>query len=129
MNNTANKQTGESFSNGLMFHRPLIDSTLEYRRSPPIEFSAVAAYGLKYNYHNTKVDLIRTNFDQTVSITPMKTVEIVIGEIDNEGGTGANFVFDWAVVAGSNNPLFEAVMISTSGQQRISFTSHGVRIN
>jgi len=85
-------------------------------------------YVLKANYYNTKGDLIRTYFSKPVFVAPMETIEIVIDEVDNEGGTGANFIFDWATKSGVNEPLFEAVMISTSGQQGISFTTQGVRI-
>ncbi len=85
-------------------------------------------YILKANYYNTKGDLIRTYFNSPEFIGPMETIQIVINEVDNEGGTGANFIFDWAVKANANDPLFDAVMISTSGQQGISFTAQGVRI-
>ena len=58
----------------------------------------------------------------------METVEIVIDEMDEQGGTGANFMFDWAMKKTSNEPLFEGVMISTSGQQGLSFTTQGRKI-
>ena len=57
----------------------------------------------------------------------METVEIVIDENDKEGGTGANFHFDWRIKPLSNEPLFEAVMISSFGQG-LSFTTQGKRI-
>ena len=53
----------------------------------------------------------------------------MIDEIDREGGTGANFIFEWAIKRKSNEPIFESVMISTSGQQGLSFTTQGIRIN
>ena len=59
----------------------------------------------------------------------METVEIIIDEIDKEGGTGANFLMEWKINQTSNEPLFEGVMISTSGQQGLSFTTHGIKIN
>ena len=58
----------------------------------------------------------------------METIEIVIEEQDIEGGSGANFVFNWATLNDKNPPLFEAVMISTYGQQGLSFTTRGVQI-
>ena len=54
---------------------------------------------------------------------------IYIDELDIEGGTGANFLFDWKIKPTSNEPLFEGVMISTSGQQGLSFTTQGIRIH
>lgn len=82
----------------------------------------------KAEYFNTKGESIRTYFDKTIFIAPMETVEIVIDEQDQEGGTGANFLFTWQVLPNSNKPLFEGIMISTTGQQGISFTTQGVSI-
>ncbi len=80
-------------------------------------------------YFDTKGRLIRTYFDKTIFIAPMETVEIIIDERDESGGTGANFLFDWKINRHSNEPLFEAIMISTSGQQGLSFTTQGNRID
>lgn len=79
-------------------------------------------------YFDTRGRSIRVYFDQSIYVAPMETVEIVIDELDREGGTGANFLFEWAVPSGANEPLFEGVMISTSGQQGLSFTTQGRRI-
>ncbi|MEQ9188844.1 MAG: DUF3124 domain-containing protein [Cryomorphaceae bacterium] len=86
-------------------------------------------YIQKAEFFDTKGNLIRTYFDQPIYIAPLETVEIVIDQTDQTGGTGANFLFDWSILPSSNEPLFEGVMISTSGQQGISFTTHGIRIH
>ncbi|CAH8286368.1 uncharacterized protein DUF3124 [Mariniflexile fucanivorans] len=80
-------------------------------------------------YYDTHGKAIRTYFDNPIYIAPMETVEIIIDESDKEGGTGANFLFDWSVKPNLNEPFFESVMISTSGQQGISFTTQGKIIN
>ncbi|MCX7551911.1 DUF3124 domain-containing protein [Xanthomarina sp. F2636L] len=85
-------------------------------------------YLLKANYYNTKGDLIRTYFQEPIALKPLETIEIIIDEKDKRGGSGANFVFDWALKDNDHKPLFEAVMISTSGQQGISFTTQGVNL-
>ena len=82
-------------------------------------------YIQRAEYFDTRGNNIRTYFDKTIFIAPMETVEIIIDELDREGGTGANFLFDWAIKPGINEPYFEAVMISTSGQQGLSFTTQG----
>ncbi|WP_369793829.1 DUF3124 domain-containing protein [Mangrovimonas sp. TPBH4] len=82
----------------------------------------------KAEYFNTRGHAIRTYFARPIYIAPMETVEIVIDEQDQEGGTGANFLFDWFINPNTHEPLFESVMISTSGQQGISFTTQGKRI-
>lgn len=85
-------------------------------------------YIQKAAYFDTKGKLIRTYFDQTIFIAPMETVEIIIDETDQEGGTGANFLFHWMTKPRVNEPFFESVMITTSGQQGISFTTRGKRV-
>ncbi len=82
----------------------------------------------KAEYFNTEGEPIRIYFDHPIYIAPMETVEIVVDETDVEGGTGANFIFEWSTKESSPEPLFEGVMISTSGQQGLSFTSKGVTI-
>lgn len=85
-------------------------------------------YITKAEYFNTHGTSIRTYFKTPIYIAPMEAVEIVIDEVDGEGGTGANFIFDWQKKKSSNDPYFEGVMISTSGQQGLSFTTQGIRI-
>ncbi len=67
--------------------------------------------------------------ENPIFISPMETVEIVIDQIQKLGGTGGNFIFDWMMNTENPMPLFEAVMISTSGQQGLSFTTQGIKID
>lgn len=78
------------------------------------------------NYYNTEGDLIRSYVDHPIFLEPLETIEIVINEKDTHGGSGANFIFEWAHKKNTYGPTFDAVMISTSGQQGISFTTQGV---
>ena len=84
-------------------------------------------YLYKADYYNTQGDLLHEYIDDPVFVKPMETIEIVVAENDLKGGTGANFVFDWSKRIDKLDPFFEAVMISTSGQQGISFTTQGIR--
>ena len=79
-------------------------------------------------YFDTQGTLIRTYFSNLIFVAPMETLEIVIDENDLEGGTGGNFIFEWRKGVATNPPYFEAVMISTSGQQGISFTTVGQQL-
>lgn len=81
----------------------------------------------KADYYNTDGKLIRSYVKSPIYVKPLESLQIVIDETDEEGGTGANFIFDWAVKGDVNEPYFEAVMISTSGQQGMSFTTKGIR--
>ena len=83
----------------------------------------------KATYYNTQGKLIRTYIENPIFLKPMETIEIVINERDEHGGTGANFIFEWATKRPNSEPLFEGVMISTSGQQGLSFTTQGVKTN
>ncbi len=80
------------------------------------------------DYFNTKGDFIKNYIDKTIYLKPLETAAIVINEKDKEGGTGANFVFDWKTKKNTPEPLFEGVMISTSGSQGLSFTTQGKKI-
>ncbi|MBN1968288.1 MAG: DUF3124 domain-containing protein [Candidatus Delongbacteria bacterium] len=85
-------------------------------------------YILKADYFNTVGENIRQYIKKPIYLSPLETTEIIIEEQDIEGGSGANFVFDWATKDGNNPPLFEAIMISTHGQQGLSFSTRGVVI-
>ncbi|MCB9359936.1 MAG: DUF3124 domain-containing protein [Flavobacteriales bacterium] len=82
-------------------------------------------YMIRANYYDTHGKLIRTYFKNPIYIAPMETVSIVIDETDKEGGTGANFIFDWAIKPHTTEPIFEGIQLSTAG--RISFTTNGIR--
>ena len=79
-------------------------------------------------YYGTDGEAVRTYFEQPIFLRPLETVEIIIESQDRTGGTGDNFYFEWSVPAGRHEPLFEGVFISTYGQQGISFTTRGVRV-
>ena len=83
---------------------------------------------LKANYYDTEGNLIHNYVKEPISLKEMETLEIVIAEVDKKGGTGANFIFEWATTVQTSEPIFEAVMISTYGQQGLSFMTHGKRI-
>ena len=85
-------------------------------------------YILKADYYNTFGSNVRQYLKNHVFLKPLETVEIVIEEYDMEGGSGANFIFDWAMVKDKNPPLFEAVMISPYEQHGLAFTTRGIRI-
>ena len=84
-------------------------------------------YMTKSDYYNTEGDLIRSYIKAPVYLKPLETIEIIIDEKDKHGGSGANFIFEWALPKEVHEPVFDAVMISTSGQQGISFTTQGVK--
>jgi hypothetical protein len=87
-----------------------------------------SVYILKADYYNTVGTKVRQYLKDYVFLKPLETVEIIIEDRDMEGGSGANFIFDWAMKNDKNPPLFEAVMISPYEQEGLAFTTRGVRI-
>ncbi len=85
-------------------------------------------YISKADYYNTHGQLIRHYFKKTIQLKPLETVEIVIDEADEDGGSGANFIFEWSTKPDTPEPLFEAIMTSLRGSQGLSFTTQGRRI-
>ncbi len=80
-------------------------------------------------YYGTNGEIVRRYFDFPVFVAPMETVEIIISDEDIAGGTGDNFLFEWSKPRGANDPFFEGIFISTYGQQGISFTTSGRRLD
>ncbi len=85
-------------------------------------------YIYRAEYFDTSGKMILNYVPQPIALKPLETINIIIAETDESGGTGANFVFDWAIPKGGIEPLFEAIMISTKGQQGLSFATTGHRI-
>jgi hypothetical protein len=85
-------------------------------------------YISKADYFSTEGQLIRHYFKKPIFLKPLETVEIVIDETDNHGGSGANFIFEWSTKPKTPEPIFEAVMTSLRGSQGLSFTTLGKRI-
>lgn len=80
----------------------------------------------KINYFDSEGTNIRTYIKKAIYLKPMETKEIVIEYLDQEGGTGANFHFDWSCKETSNKPFFQAVMVTITGSFGLSFTTEGI---
>ncbi|MEM5564934.1 DUF3124 domain-containing protein [Psychroserpens sp. AS72] len=85
-------------------------------------------YLTKASYYGTHGELLKTYFDKPIYLAPLETTEIIIDEINVEGGTGSNFMFEWKTPKNCPEPFFEGVMNSTMGKQGLSFTTHSIRI-
>lgn len=85
-------------------------------------------YLMKVAYYNTTGDPIRSYIKDPIYLVPLETAEIIIDEIDVEGGTGSNFIIEWKIPPSSSEPIFECVMNSTIGSKALAFTTHAVRI-
>ena len=80
------------------------------------------------DYYDSAGKRVKEYLDHPIYVNPMASVDYVIEERDKTGGSGANFIVIWSGKSAQVKPVIEAVMISTNGQQGISFTTNGVSI-
>jgi hypothetical protein len=77
------------------------------------------------DYYDTAGKLVRKYLENPVELGPLASTDFVIEQDDTSGGAGANFVVDWVAEAKITEPIVEAVMLDTVGNQGISFISPG----
>ncbi len=82
----------------------------------------------RVDYFASQGRLLKKYIDKPINLNPLGTVRFVIPEIDESGGSGANFIVDWKADNFVNEPIVESIMISTRSSQGISFTSRGQEI-
>jgi hypothetical protein len=98
-----------------------LTATLSVRNTDPAQSIVVKSV----DYYDTEGKLIKHHLAQPLVIGPMATREYIVEEDDISGGSGANFLVDWYATNTVSEPIIEAVMISTSSTQGISFISTG----
>ncbi|MEM9990410.1 MAG: DUF3124 domain-containing protein [Bacteroidota bacterium] len=83
------------------------------------------------DYYNTDGKAVRNYLEQgkMLPLLPMQSLDYVIESKNTEGGSGANFLVHWAATNQQLQPVFESIMISTQGQQGISFLTRGISIS
>lgn len=79
------------------------------------------------DYYDTSGKLMNAFIEEPIYLNPMSSIDYVIDEDDDRGGSGANFIVIWSAEK-NINPLIQAVMISTNGQQGVGFTTDGYSI-
>ncbi len=76
-------------------------------------------------YYDTKGQLLRHEIQSPVELRSLASTDFFIAANDISGGAGANFIVEWVAQTMVDEPIIEAVMISTSSAQGISFISPG----
>lgn len=76
-------------------------------------------------YYDSEGNVVKNYLDEPMDIEPLASTSFVVEENDLRGGVGANFIVEWESESPTYPPVIEAVMISTSQQQGISFVSVG----
>ena len=76
-------------------------------------------------YFDTTGKMVESYLKTPVALKPFATVEIFIAASDVRGGTGANFVVDWAAASEIAEPAVEALMVGSVGTAHYAFISQG----
>jgi hypothetical protein len=76
-------------------------------------------------YFDTAGKMVESYLKAPVALKPFSSVEVFIATTDVRGGTGANFVVDWAATSEIAEPAVEALMIGGVGSGHYAFISQG----
>ena len=76
-------------------------------------------------YFDTAGKLVESYLKAPIALKPFSTVEVFISATDVRGGTGANFVVDWAATAEIAEPVVEALMVGSVGNGHYAFITQG----
>jgi hypothetical protein len=76
-------------------------------------------------YFDTGGKMVENYLKTPVALKPFSTVEVFVPATDVRGGTGANFVVDWAAAGEIAEPVVEALMFGGIGSGHYAFVSQG----
>src|SRR5215216_1132207 len=79
----------------------------------------------RIGYFDTAGKLVESYLKTPVALKPFSTVEVFVPATDVRGGTGANFVVDWAAAGEIAEPVVEALMFGGIGSGHYAFVSQG----
>ena len=80
---------------------------------------------LRVDYFGTAGNLLHPYLAAPIAVRPLGSVQAFVPAEDTRGGTGANFIVEWAAEGQIAEPLIEAVMVGSLGALGYSFTSRG----
>jgi hypothetical protein len=76
-------------------------------------------------YFDTGGKMVESYLKAPVALKPFSTIEVFVPTTDVRGGTGANFVVDWAATGEIVEPVVEALMVGGLGSGHYAFISQG----
>ncbi len=76
-------------------------------------------------YYDSDGNLVKNHLESPLRLAPLASTEFIVDKNDQTGGSGANFIVEWVAKTEVFEPILEAVMVSTTSQQGISFLSKG----
>ncbi len=102
----------------------LLEALISIRNTDPNEDMILNAV----RYYDSRGQMIQNYLEKPVRLSPLATVEFLVGQQDIKGGSGANFLVEWVSDTPVNEPVIEAVMVGLKSQAGISFVRPGVAI-
>lgn len=76
-------------------------------------------------YFDTAGKQVESYLKAPVAVKPLATISIFIPTDDVRGGTGANFIVDWAATGEIAEPVVEALMVGGVANAHYAFISQG----
>lgn len=76
-------------------------------------------------YFDTSGKMVESYLKAPVALKPLATVSVFIRTDDVRGGTGANFLVDWAASGEIAEPVVEALMVGGVANAHYAFVSQG----
>jgi hypothetical protein len=76
-------------------------------------------------YFDTAGKQVETYLKAPVAVKPLATISVFIATEDVRGGTGANFIIDWAATGEIAEPVVEALMVGGVANAHYAFISQG----
>lgn len=76
-------------------------------------------------YFDTAGKIVETYLKAPIAMKPFSTIEVFVPTTDVRGGTGANFLMDWAATDEIAEPVVEALMVGGLGSGHYAFISQG----
>lgn len=101
-----------------------LEATLSVRNTDTDQAIVIESF----RYYDTGGEMIKEDLTKPAVLGPLASADFLVESRDSTGGVGANFLVEWVAETLVNEPVVEAVMISTEGSKAISFVRPGYPI-
>lgn len=126
---------GVNLERGQKIYVPVYSNIYHGDRSQPFELAVTLSVRntdpnhaislVSVDYYDSEGKFIRKYLERETKLGVLASTHFVVKESDKTGGPGAFFIVRWRSQNKVTQPIVESIMIGTSTQQGISFTSRG----
>jgi hypothetical protein len=102
-------------------HTLQLSATLSIRNTDPHQRIILTAV----DYYDTHGRCVETYLPESFALAPMASTEVLVPQLDTRGGSGANFLVQWAAETTVSEPVIEVVMAGISGNYSFAFARPG----